>query len=319
MKTTYGCRIRFTAVLHFLSAIIGLLCIRPDSTNAQLIYADSFDYPDGEIVGAPGSPWVVNYPPTNSTSVIAGRLFLAETNQESVRFDFPSAYSSGVLYSRMMVNFSKLPEGNGNYFAFFRVSGVDNLRARIWASTNGAAAGKFRLGITTIFTPPTMIARDLFLGTNYLLVSRYEITNSHATLWINPTDETDVTDRADDLTDLGASSMGHFGFLQTAYYQTNTGNYIGALTVDDLRVGRSFAEVLPLVKFTSITNPPGGTVGMTAIGQATTNYLLQATTDLASTNWTELGTTPAGTNGIFNLADPNATNFPNRFFRLMRQ
>jgi hypothetical protein len=113
--------------------------------------------------------------------------------------------------------------------------------------------------------------------------------------------------------------MGHFGFLQTAYYLAGSGNYIGALTVDDLRLGRTFAEVLPLVKFTSISNTPDGTVGMQAAGQATTNYTLLATTNLLSTNWANLGTTAAGTNGLFNLADPTTANFPRRFYRLMKQ
>jgi len=289
------------------------------SANAQLIYADSFSYPDGLIVGAAGSSWVNNYQPTNEASVVSGRLVLTQSRQESIRVDFPVAFSSGQLYSRMRVNFSELPVGNGNYFAFFRVSDVDNLRARIWASTNGAAPGRFRLGITTIFFPPTMIPQDLYLGTDYTVVSRYEITNSHSTLWINPTDEGDVADRADDFTDAGASSMRHFGFLQTAYYQAGLGNYIGALTVDDLRLGRTFAEVLPLVKFTSITNALDGAVGMEATGQATTNYTLQATTNLFSTNWVNLGTTAAGSNGIFTLADLTATNHPNRFYRLLKQ
>jgi hypothetical protein len=219
----------------------------------------------------------------------------------------------------MVVNFSALPQGNGNYFAFFRLPGVDNLRCRIWASTNGAAPGKFRLGITTIFFPPTMIEQDLSLGTNYPLVSRYEITNNHSTLWINPADENDTTNRVDDLTSVDQSSIGHFGFLQTAYYQTNSGNYIGTLTVDDLRLGRTFAEVLPLVKFTSITNAPGGAVGMSAIGQATTNYVLQANTNLLTTNWVTVDVTKAGTNGFINLLDSNAASFPDRFYRLSKQ
>jgi len=312
---------RFAGSREFvrLSCLIGAcLIVSIGAANAQLIYADSFSYPDGLIVEAPGSPWVNNYNPTNEASVLSGQLVLTQAKQESVRLDFPTV-NSGQLYSRMVVNFSALPQGDGNYFAFFRLPGVDNLRCRIWASTNGAAPGRFRLGITTIFFPPTLITQDLSLGTNYLLVSRYEITNNHSTLWINPADESDTTSRVDDLTSVDQSSIGHFGFLQTAYYQTNSGNYIGTLTVDDLRLGRSFAEVLPLVKFTSITNAPAGAVGMLAIGQATTNYVLQANTNLLTPDWTTIDITKAGTNGFFDLFDPNAANFPRRFYRLLKQ
>lgn len=289
------------------------------SANAQLIYADSFDYPDGEITEAPGSPWTTNYPPADGVSLISGRLFLTASNQESIRMNFPTSFNNGFIYSRMIVNFSVLPTNAGNYFAFYRGNFADNLRGRIWASTNGAAPGTFRLGITTISSPPAMIAQDLQLGTDYTVVTRYQVTNSHCTLWINPRDESDTTARADDLDDQGLWTIGQFGFLQTAYYEAGQGNYVGALTVDDLHIGRTFAEVLPLVKFTSISNAPDGTIAMRAIGQATTNYIFQANTDLLTTNWLTLGTNSAGTNGIFNLLDPDAANFSRRFYRLRKE
>ena len=120
-------------------------------------------------------------------------------------------------------------------------------------------------------------------------------------------------------TDRDLWTIGQFAFLQTAWYQTNAGNYIGALTVDDLRIGRDFAEVLPLVKFLSITKSPSGVVGMLAIGQGSTNYVLQANTNIYSTNWSNLGTTVADSDGLFNPVDPGATNFPSRFYRLVKQ
>jgi hypothetical protein len=297
-------------VCAFLLASLG-------AARAQLIYADSFNYPDGEIAGASGSPWVVNYPFPDALTVTAGRLFLTGTNKESIRFDFPSSYGSGLLYARMVVNFSELPVGNGNYFAFFRAAFTDNLRCRIWANTNAAAPGKFQLGLTAIGDPPLMIPKDLYLGTNYAIVCRYVLSNSFCSLWINPTDENDTSARVDSVVDEGQWSIGHFGFLQTAYYD-NSGYLIGNLTVDDLRVGRTFSEVLPGVKFTSISNAPAA-VRLWAVGQANTDYLFQATTNLASTNWVNLSTNTTDAFGDVLLPDPDATNFPSRFYRLLRQ
>lgn len=279
--------------------------------NAQLIYADSFSYPDGQIDNAAGSPWVVNYAVSNQMLVASGRLFLTDTNQESIRYDFPASYTTGNLFARMIVNVSQLPPGNGNFFAFFRVSGTDNLRARIWVSTNGAAPGKFRFGVTTIFFPPTLIAQDFYPGTDYTAVVRYQVVDNHTTLWINPTDENDTNNRADDFTNVGQITMGHFGFAQF-------GNF-GSLTVDDLRVGRTFAEVLPQSKITTITNTPLTGAHLQAIGQATSNYVFQATTNELLTNWVNLSTNAADANGNFNLSDPGATNFPSRFYRLLKQ
>jgi hypothetical protein len=266
-----------------------------------------------------GTNWLANYPPTNQCLVESGRLFLTATNGESIRHDFPNAYFNGSLYSRMVVNFSQLPSGNGDFFAFFRVTDLDNLRARIWASTNGAAPGRFRLGITTIFPSPVMIAQDLYLGTNYTLVTRYTITNNFSTLWINPTDEADTANRADDFTTVDQAPIRHYGFSQIRPGQAGSDHNIGALTADDLRIGRTFSEVLPGVKFTSISNAPAGGMKMQASGQATTNYIFQATTNFASTNWMNLSTNAAGTNGLINLSDPDATNFTSRFYRLWQQ
>jgi hypothetical protein len=78
-------------------------------------------------------------------------------------------------------------------------------------------------------------------------------------------------------------------------------------------------EVLPGVKFATISNAPAGGVNLRASGQATSNYVFQATTNIGSANWVNLSTNAAGTNGNFNVADPSATNYPSRFYRLLRQ
>ena len=285
------------------------------AVQAQVIYSDHFDYPDGELVGAANSPWEINYLPADGASVSAGRLVLTDARQESVRVSFSSAYSSGSLYTRMTVNFSALPSGDGNYFAFFRGNSVDNLRGRVWATTNGAAPGKFRLGITTIQTPPALIERDLDLGTDYVLVTRYTMPQSSCTLWIDPVDENDTSSRVDYEADDKGWSIREFGFLQTAFYQAGRGNYVGTLTVDDLRIGRTFTDVLPTLRITEITSGPGGIPQLRATGLAAVEYVLQASTNLISGNWLNLSTNTAGPGGLLEFTDPDAGTFPARFYR----
>ncbi|MFO1459173.1 MAG: hypothetical protein U1G08_07155 [Verrucomicrobiota bacterium] len=286
-----------------------------NTAQAQLIYSDAFDYPDGDLVGAASSPWVVNYLPADGVLVSGGRLVLTDARQESVRVAFPSAYNSGNLYARMTVNFSALPSGDGNFFAFFRGNSVDNLRGRVWATTNGAAPGKFRLGITTIQPPPTLIERDLDLGTDYTVVIRYNMPQSSCTLWINPSGENDTSSRVDYEADETGWSIREFGFLQTAYYKVGLGNYIGTLTVDDLRIGRNFTDVLPGIHITEITPGPGGILNLRATGFASVEHVLQASTNLLTGNWLNLSTNTADAAGLLEFTDPDAGTLPARFYR----
>jgi hypothetical protein len=142
------------------------------------------------------------------------------------------------------------------------------------------------------------------------------IITRRSTLWLNPKDESDTNNYVQDLKLIGGIPIQHFVLVQAFTYYAGD---IGDLTVDDVRIGRSFMEVLPGVTFTSVTNAPGGGPGMRASGQATSNYVFQATTNLGSANWLNLSTNAAGTNGNFNVSDPAATNFPSRFYRLLRQ
>jgi hypothetical protein len=51
-------------------------------------------------------------------------------------------------------------------------------------------------------------------------------------------------------------------------------------------------------------------------GVTGSNYVLLASTNFST--WTPISTNTAATN-VFNLLDPKATNFPYRFYRVLRQ
>jgi len=48
-------------------------------------------------------------------------------------------------------------------------------------------------------------------------------------------------------------------------------------------------------------------------------YTVQASTNLATSNWVNIGSTLAGLNGVLNYIDTNAPNFSMRFYRLVVQ
>jgi len=52
------------------------------------------------------------------------------------------------------------------------------------------------------------------------------------------------------------------------------------------------------------------------VGTTGSNYVLEASTNFI--NWTPLSTNRATTN-VFDVFDPQATNFPHRFYRILLQ
>ncbi|HEY2329597.1 MAG TPA: hypothetical protein VGI63_07260, partial [Verrucomicrobiae bacterium] len=62
----------------------------------------------------------------------------------------------------------------------------------------------------------------------------------------------------------------------------------------------------------------GGTFGLNFTGIAGFTYVLETTTNLFSgVGWQPVATNILATNGVSQFTDPQATNFPSRFYRLM--
>lgn len=218
------------------------------STPAAQIVADTFSYEDGALVSAVGSDWATHSGVTNQVNISDGRAVLTETESEDVSLPLGGGpYTSGNLYAGFTVNFSVLPSGVGGYFASFRSSAFD-FRARLYASTTGAAAGTLRLGIgnsSTASSTAVFIPLNLFLNTDYQVVIRYNtgaLVNPVSSLWVNPISEGDTLNRGD-ATDsfAGFPGIAHFSLRQSL----TSGNGMGTLTVDDLKVGTDFVSVVP--------------------------------------------------------------------------
>ena len=313
-------RMKNLNIEFFLRRVVLRLCAgvfltAAATTQAQLVVADSFEYADGPIETVSGLAWVTNYQPSNTVDVVSRRLFLTQSETGSVRVTFPAHVNTGRLYARFRVTFTELPSPTGNLFAFFRQSGVDNLRARVWARTEGAAPGSFRLGINAFSGTPEAIPVDLSLGQTYTVVIRYSVTNHDSTLWIDPASEADTQQRVDSpATVFPSVGVMHFGFLQSSNVIGPGGP--GTMFVDDLRIGRTFADATGLAVFTSVKGTAPGLVEIAGSGAPTTNYVVQANNVLGSDNWANIGNAVANTNGIVTFTDTNAALFQRRFYRL---
>jgi autotransporter-associated beta strand protein len=69
--------------------------------------------------------------------------------------------------------------------------------------------------------------------------------------------------------------------------------------------------------FTGLTKQGNGHMQLDGAGIAGFSYTVQASTNLATSNWVNIGSTLAGLNGVLNYIDTNAPNFSMRFYRLV--
>ena len=255
-------------------------------SGAALLLSDSFSYPDGPLVTVSGGVWAHHSGSAGEVMVSSGRVLLNEANTEDVNAllagqPYAASGTTNVFYASFTVKFTSLPSGGGAYFAHFKNSST-TFRARIWALTSGAALDRFRLGISSIDSSAASAtnAMDLRLNTDYTVVTRLVNSNSVtvSTLWINPTAESDPSISITESTS---------AFTLVSYaLRENTGE--GALSIDNLRVGTSFADVFssgsgqpPAITSQSpnqtVTNGASVTFSVSASGTPPLSYQWQFT------------------------------------------
>jgi endonuclease/exonuclease/phosphatase family metal-dependent hydrolase len=210
-------------------------------SGAALLLDDTFSYSDGPLVTVSGGVWAHHSGSAGEVMVSSGRVFLSEANTEDVNASlagqpYPASGTTNVFYASFTVKFTSLPSSGGTYFSHFKNSST-TFRARIWALTGGAAPDRFRLGISSTngSAASATSTMDLRLNTDYIVVTR--LVNSNAvtvsTLWINPTAESDSS----------ISTTENASAFTVVSYALRESTGEGALNLDNLRVGTSFADV----------------------------------------------------------------------------
>ncbi|NOS71651.1 MAG: PEP-CTERM sorting domain-containing protein [Verrucomicrobia bacterium] len=242
-------------------AVVGTVGIALSSQAAALL-TETFTYADGDLTNVSAGAWSYHsitgtgYPATALNNVL-GQAFINQNDGGSGMGDAnrllsstfdPATDNTSSIYSSFTVNFIALPflsgtAVSGSYFAHIRGSAGSEFYARVSASTTGAAAGSFRLGIGNEAGTPVFLAQDLNLNTSYTVVTRLSLATDLATLWVNPTLETDPSVT-------GADVIGYSGLINSyALRQGTTGTSpnVGApgdLYLDNLKVATSFDEAI---------------------------------------------------------------------------
>jgi len=219
-----------------LIAAAGLVAVAVSSANAVVVFSDSFGYATGPIVGATGSPWLTASGTALQVDVGAGVVNLTTVESEDVGAPLTGGpFTTGTLYASAIINLSALPTGT-TYFLHFGGTAVDtNFRGRVHATITGAAVGSFRFGIGDTTSTIVSIPTDLSLNTNYNVVVAQDTATGRSTLYLNPNSEIGGT-VATDTTSAIVAGIGGIRLRQSAG--------IGILTIDDLVVGTTFADVV---------------------------------------------------------------------------
>jgi hypothetical protein len=232
---------------------LGLIGLMAWPLPAAILLDEPFTYPDGPLTTVSGGRWGNHSGTAGQVDVNAGGVNLTQSETEDVNATLgggPYAPDSGVvLYAKFTVRFTALPSGTGTYFAHFK-DGSTGYRARVFASTFGADEGRLRLGISEAANTPTFLEHDLALDTPYTVIVRYDVATAASTLWVDATAESDPSVSA---TDDGAPiSVEAFALRQSL----SSGNGMGTLVLDDLRVATSFADL-----FASVPEEPPRILG----------------------------------------------------------
>jgi hypothetical protein len=230
----------FTARIFGLGSFLAASAIQ-----ASVLLSDDFSYPDGPLVRVGAEKWTTHSGTAAQIEVRNGQILLSQKQTEDVsallQSELPGTTVVATLYARFKATFSSLPTGvNGAYFAHFKDAALTTgFRCRLFATTNSAAAGCFRLGISAAASAATAILpEDLQLQTPYTIVCRMAVTNNVSTLWLNPSSETDFGITSTD--EAATKTAAAFAFRESL----SSGAGMGELAIDDLVVATTFGEVI---------------------------------------------------------------------------
>ena len=273
------------------------------------IFSDTFTYPDGSLNANSSFTWNTTSGSNGQMQVLSGKVLLSGTNTEDVAaFLGVSSYpphQGWILYASFTVDFQRRPLNTGNYFAHFRNVG-NSFGARVFSVTNGAAPGKFRLGLSNNANSPSVIwPTDLDTNVTYTVVTRMNVGTGASRLWVSPASEVSASITATDAT---------FPFEVFTYAFRQDSN-IGDMAVDDFKCGTSFSNVSESRPALTITATGNNVTLSWPASAAAAGYVLRFT-DSFPAAWADFGDqgTPQAGQQVVTLNGVT----DNRFFELRK-
>jgi uncharacterized repeat protein (TIGR01451 family) len=213
--------------------------------NANIVLVDNFNYDGGGAIDTvSGGLWSQYSGTLNQMQAGSGVVTVSGNQSEDVEAPLIGApylmSSATVLYSKFYLNYSTLPGVGGSYFAYFTDGSTSNFLCRVWAFTNGAASGSYRIGIATTTNTAaasTPITTDLSPGTSYLVVTRLVLNTAAATIWLNPVSESSASVTAADPNFSSATQITDYDLRESTAVE-------GIMTISNLVIATTFNDAV---------------------------------------------------------------------------
>ncbi|HEY1718696.1 MAG TPA: immunoglobulin domain-containing protein [Verrucomicrobiae bacterium] len=223
------------------------LTVRP---NTNVVLIDNFDYDgSGALDLLSEGFWVDHSGTANQLLVGSGQITVDNVhNSEDVNAPLIGqpylTNSAAVLYSKMTIQFTTLPDATGAYFAHFKDNTTFGFFGRVWASSNSPTTYRIGIGNSSGATATTApLPQDLVLNSNYTVVTRLIMTNGLCTVWVNPVNESSSPSvTAGDSTNSVGIVTNLDNVYAYAFRESNTSG--GIVNVSNLVVGTSFNDVV---------------------------------------------------------------------------
>jgi trimeric autotransporter adhesin len=223
-----------------------LLAAMATSLSAASLLNDSFNsYTDGNLVGQGG--WTqVGSSTALPMQVNSGVVSMAQGSAQDADSDFSSSVTSGSIYYSLTINYSA-KNGTADYGVAITDGGSSSFGGRLYAKSSGSG---YVLAIAGSSTAPTVFGAELSFNTSYSIVVRYDIvagaTNDTASMYVTAgsfnANEASNSVYNSFTTWTGGSEVSSFTALLLRQ-GTNT----GAFTVDNIKIGTLFSDVVAAV------------------------------------------------------------------------
>ncbi|MEN1678539.1 MAG: hypothetical protein AAGJ46_03030 [Planctomycetota bacterium] len=228
--------------------------------HAMLVASDDFSYPNGALTTVSGGTWTTHSGTSGTLAVSGGQAVVSQdSGSEDASLTFATVSSGSLYYA---VDFS-IPSSGGafsgsdfEYFAHFMAPTGSTFRGRVDAvAPNGG--GDFSLGIATEDSAADSVwATDLSFDTSYTAVVELNIDDGGATLWVDPTSESDTSIDGESA---ALPSIGRFALRQSNSSSDET------ILVDAVRIGTTFDSVVSVAAIPEPTSMFFGTLLATGV------------------------------------------------------